>query len=220
MAHACETVLYECGRILSSAAVWLGWHRSYEQLHWVSSSSFYKWSVLREVEDCSSFRCREYKSRKLFRQVCVGIKKNDSIGSISPVWLLFKKEKEQTKQKYIYIYHSAPRNRVKEAYICIHSGFPSECFLCPHWPKFFYTVIGLSCNCYLSWYARDAGFSHMYIVSWKQQFLFSVKTLLWDGVGEEGAIYYWLLFHYLFLDNISILLVLSWLNFVFWVNRL
>ena len=36
------------------------------------------------------------------------------------------------------------------------------CFLCLHLPKFFKAIINFSCNCFLSWYARDAGFSHMY----------------------------------------------------------
>ena len=45
-------------------------------------------------------------------------------------------EKEQTKAKKKNSYHSSHRKRVHETYICIHSGLPSECFLCPHLPKF------------------------------------------------------------------------------------
>ena len=56
------------------------------------------------------------------------------------------------------------------------------CLFC-HWSLVdavlsFCVIIDLFYNCFLSCYARDAGFSHMYTVSWKQYFLCSVKTLL------------------------------------------
>ena len=42
------------------------------------------------------------------------------------------------------------------------SGGSALSFLCLYLPKFFYAIIDFSCNCFFSWYARDAGFSHMY----------------------------------------------------------
>ena len=69
--------------------------------------------------------------------------------------------------------------------ICVHSGFLLETnfvfSLCLHLPKFLYAIIGLSFNCFLSWYIGDAGFSHMYTESWKQHLLCSVQTLFWGG---------------------------------------
>ena len=56
------------------------------------------------------------------------------------------------------------------------------CLFC-HWSLVdavlsFCVIIDLFYNCFLSCYARDAGFSHMYTVSWKQYLLSSVKTLM------------------------------------------
>ena len=78
----------------------------------------------------------------------------------------------------------------QDAYLCslrLDVG-KKLCFLCLHLPKYFYGTIGLSWNCFLSWYARDAGFSHMYT---------ELKTLFWVDVVRGSAIYYWLLFHYI-----------------------
>ena len=67
----------------------------------------------------------------------------------------------------------------------------------------FHASIDLSINCSLSWYARDAGFSHMYTESLKI-ILWSVKIIFWGGVRGCGAIYYWLLSQDLSPDTISI----------------
>ena len=76
------------------------------------------------------------------------------------------------------------------------------CFLCLHLPKFFYAIIDFSCNCFFSWYVRDAGFSHMY-TELKRHLLCSVKTLSWSGVGAGSSISIPITRHYL-----------NWLNFV------
>ena len=55
--------------------------------------------------------------------------------------------------------------RLNETHICFHPGFLLEInfvFCACICLSFFYAIIGLSCNCFFYWYARDAGFSHMY----------------------------------------------------------
>ena len=58
-----------------------------------------------------------------------------------------------------------PERPVFLVHICVHSSSLLErnfvfC-ACICLSKFFYAIIGLSCKCFLSWYARDAGFSHV-----------------------------------------------------------
>ena len=73
--------------------------------------------------------------------------------------------------------------------------------------SFFYAIVDFSCNCFFSWYARDAGFSHMYSEH------YVVLRPFWGGVGAGSAIYNWLLFQYLLQDNFFFW-VLNWSNFV------
>ena len=92
------------------------------------------------------------------------------------------------------------------------------CFLHLHLPKFFYAIIGLSCNCF-SLGMPEMQVSHICIQCWKRQLLCNVKTLFWGEVGGGSAIYNWLLFQNLLQATILIFLflffflVLTWLNF-------
>ena len=62
-------------------------------------------------------------------------------------------------------------------------------FLCAYMGLSSCAIIDLSCNCFLSCYARDEGFSQMYTESWKQLLSCSVKTFFWGGVGGVSAIH-------------------------------
>ena len=60
------------------------------------------------------------------------------------------------------------------AKMCSGSGFLLIVNFVSFVPVFcliFHASIGLSINCSLSWYARDAGFSHMYTESLKNHFM-------------------------------------------------
>ena len=113
-----------------------------------------------------------------------------------------------------------PKRPVFLVHICVHSGFLLErnfvSYICICLSKFFHAIIGLSCNCFLSWYARDARFSHVWNRELKTAFVCCLKTLSWGGVGGGSAIYRWLLFQYILLDNISIFsLSFDFIKFLF-----
>ena len=76
----------------------------------------------------------------------------------------------------------------------------------------FWAIIGISLNCFMSGYARDAVYSHMYSRNWKRHPLRSVKPF--SEVGGGSAIYYWILFQYFLLDTIFFL-SFDWIRFFF-----
>ena len=90
------------------------------------------------------------------------------------------------------------------------------CLFC-HWSLVdavlsFCVIIDLFYNCFLSCYARDAGFSHMYTVSWKQYLLCSVKTLM--AITSILVTQHYLFFFVFFLFFFCFVFVLF---FFFWV---
>ena len=72
------------------------------------------------------------------------------------------------------------------AKMCSGSGFlliVNSVSFVPVFCLIFHASIGLSINCSLSWYARDAGFSHMYTESLKNHFMKCEDHFLGWGTG-------------------------------------
>ena len=79
--------------------------------------------------------------------------------------------------------------------------------------SFFYAIIGLSCDCFFSRYARDAAFSHMY-AELKTAFVYVVWRLF-PGVGWGKVVLYMYIIGYCF--NTYYWTLLSFFFFFFWI---